>query len=381
MANKFSAESLEILKLLVRSKNVLIAGPPGTGKSRVLSEVAAAFVASAGTTVTTGPPQLNPQGGIPIPPSTGNSPTNIPAPSKTNRKVFRTAFHQNSKYREFVTGMTPSISQGAAGSSFTVSTGPLYNASEFAKASDSTALIIIDEINRGPAVQIFGGSIVAIEPDKRLAANGSTRMETQFFELLDPATGATVEYALPNELYILAAMNQADASVEPLDVAFLRRWEPFKLLPSENVLRTHYGLGITNTTSLPPTTLSEAVVLEASVRAWLAVNKNITLGRGPEFQVGHGVLMSDSSISTLPINDLLDSICVGWRKILTHVEEVFFGDHRGMAATINALAGPSHNPFELKEITFADDLRYKLDGPDNLSRNNIYNCLRAFARE
>jgi 5-methylcytosine-specific restriction protein B len=84
---------------------------------------------------------------------------------------------------------------------------------------------------------------VAIESDKRFAADGSRRAETQFFEILDPVSGDVIEYALPHDLYILAAMNQADASVEPLDVAFLRRWEPLRLEPDEKTLRAYYGLG------------------------------------------------------------------------------------------------------------------------------------------
>jgi 5-methylcytosine-specific restriction protein B len=66
-------------------------------------------------------------------------------------------------------------------------------------------------------VQVFGGAIVAIESDKRLASDGAKLAETQFFEMLDPVSGDVIEYALPHDLYILAAMNQADASVEPLD--------------------------------------------------------------------------------------------------------------------------------------------------------------------
>jgi 5-methylcytosine-specific restriction protein B len=240
--------------------------------------------------------------------------------------------------------------------------------------------LIIDEINRGPAVQVFGGAIVAIESDKRLAPDGSKRAETQFFELLDPATGNVVEYALPHDLYILAAMNQADASVEPLDVAFLRRWEPLRLEPDEKALRTFYGLAAKGGEVLPDAPASVANALEASVRAWVAVNEQIALGRGPEFQIGHGVLMSDAKLHTLPLQEVLGALCVGWSKVRAHVEEVFFGDTRGIAAALNALDGPAFNPFKLTETTFADDLRFRLEGPTNFSEENIYAALRAFAR-
>ena len=206
------------------------------------------------------------------------------------------------------------------------------------------------------------------------------RTETQFFELLDPSTGEIVEYALPHDLYILAAMNQADASVEPLDVAFLRRWEPLRLEPEGEVLRRYYGLE-TGSTLLPAAPTEASHAFEAAVMAWTAVNAQISLGRGTEFQIGHGVLMSDAAPSSMELDEALSFLCVGWAKVRAHIEEVFFGDMRGIAATLNALDGPAFNPFKLTETTFADDLRFTLDGPQNFSPSNIYPALRAIARE
>ena len=370
----------QALKLLARSRNVLVSGAPGTGKSMLLAEVALAFETAFGILPAGGPPQLNPMGGIPIPPAAGGAVEDIPAPAKMDRKVFRTVFHQNSKYRDFVSGITPAVNKVAGAQDFTIVKGTLFRASEHAKTANGAALLIIDEINRGPAVQVFGGAIVAIESDKRLAPDSSKRAETQFFEMLDPGTGDVIEYALPHDLYILAAMNQADASVEPLDVAFLRRWEPMRLEPDETVLRAFYGLGGKGADALPAAPASTVDALEASVRAWAAVNEQISLGRGPEFQIGHGVFMSNVNPRSLPVQEALGTLCVGWGKVRAHVEEVFFGDTRGIAATLNALDGPAFNPFKLTETTFADDLRFRLDGPTNFNENNIYPALRAFTR-
>ena len=374
-----SEDCKRALKLLARSRNVLISGPPGTGKSKLLAEVAFAFESAFGLAAAGGPPKLNPMGGIPIPPAAGAVNKDIPAPAKTSRKVFRTVFHQNSKYRDFVSGITPAVNKNVGGQDFVIVAGTLYRASEHAQGANGAALLIIDEINRGPAVQVFGGSIVAIESDKRLAPDGSKRAETQYFEMLDPNTGGLIEYALPHDLYILAAMNQADASVEPLDVAFLRRWEPLRLEPDETALRTYYGLGSRGAHDLPDAPTNVVDSLEASVRAWVALNEQITLGRGPEFQIGHGVLMSDIKPQGLPLAEALGTLCVGWAKVRAHIEEVFFGDTRGIAAVLNALDGPAFNPFQLTETTFADDLRFRLEGPANFNEANVYGALKAFA--
>lgn len=375
-----SDDCQQALKLLARSRNVLVSGAPGTGKSKLLAEVALAFETAFGLTPSGGPPKLNPVGGIPIPPAAGGTVQDIPAPTKMNRKVFRTVFHQNSKYRDFVSGITPAVNKAAGSPDFVIVKGTLFRASEHAKFANGAALLIIDEINRGPAVQVFGGAIVAIESDKRLAADGSKRAETQFFEILDPVSGDVIEYALPHDLYILAAMNQADASVEPLDVAFLRRWEPLRLEPDEKALRAYYGLGAKGTYALPEEPVNLADALEASVRAWGAVNEQIALGRGPEFQIGHGVLMSDVNPQALSLKEALGMLCVGWAKVRAHIEEVFFGDTRGIASTLNALDGPLFNPFKFSETTFADDLRFRLEGPTNFNEENIFAALRAFAR-
>lgn len=384
MANP-SSDCKAALELLSRSRNVLISGPPGTGKSKLLAEVAAHFAQGAPTITGGGVPTHVPKSKIPIPPAGGVvDPAWIkvyPSANNKNRKVFRTVFHQNSKYRDFVTGLAPAVNVAAGTADFRVMEGTLYKASQYARQPDSAALLIIDEINRGPAVQVFGGAIVALESDKRLAPDGSTRPETHFFELMDPSTGNVVEYALPHDLYILSAMNQADASVEPLDVAFLRRWEPMRLEPDEAALRTFYGLPAPTKAPLPPTAASTNTALEASVRAWKAINEQISIGRGPEFQIGHGVLMSDATPNTMDLLDVLAFLAVGWAKVRAHVEEVFFGDVRGVATVLNARGDAPHNPFKMQDLMFSDEIRYRLDGPLNLTAVNIYDALRAFAKE
>lgn len=381
MVSEFSDECLETLKILARSKNVLVSGAPGTGKSRLLAEVALAFETGFGVSFSHGTPALDRSNPIPIPPSPGKVMEGIPAPCKTNRMVFRTVFHQNSKYRDFVSGILPCVNNVESGSGFYIVKGVLYRASEHANSSNSASLLIIDEINRGPAVQVFGGSLVAIESDKRLASDGSKLVGTQYFELLDPLSGEFVEYALPGDLYILAAMNQADASVEPLDVAFLRRWEPLKLEPNGRVLSDFYSLERDDSYVLPVKPGSISDVFKASVLAWESINEQVSLGRGSEFRIGHGILMTHELPDDLSVFEALEFICVGWTKIFAHIEEVFFGDIRGLASTLNAIDGPEYNPFELIETTFASEIRFKLNGPSKFDASMIYDALRAFSRD
>jgi 5-methylcytosine-specific restriction protein B len=260
---------------------------------------------------------------------------------------------------------------------FTVVQGTLYRASEHAILPDGASLVIIDEINRGPAVQVFGGAIVAIEGEKRLNPDNTPRQDTQYFDLLDPKSKISIEYAFPHHLYILAAMNQADVSVEPLDVAFLRRWAPFSLRPNATILRTHFALGPMADGKLPPQPASTADIYEAAVRAWERVNERIELGRGAEFQVGHGIMMAPAGEAPSKLPDALVHVASVWKAMRAHVDEVFFGDVRGVAAVLNALDTPSGHLYQLTETLFADEPRQRLEGPLVVGPDKIYQLLLA----
>lgn len=368
-------EAKIILDILEDRRNVLLSGPPGTGKSMLLSEVAHLFEGGGQSTA----PTYDPTASVPIPPaSSAGLPGDIGR--STNRKVFRSVLHQSSKYRDFLTGMMPDVRTGKPPGSFRITEGVLYRASEYAKQADSAALLIIDEINRGPTVQVFGGAIVAMEAEKRLGNDGKPSKNTQFFELLNPADGELIEYAFPPRLYILAAMNQADVSVEPLDVAFLRRWSPINLEPSADTLRDYFGIAPAVTGDLPatPTTVDE--VYEAATRAFEAINRRIALGRGHEFRIGHGVLMTISSKPS-SVAEALGHFVTCWRLIKNHIDETFFGDVRGTAIVLNADRSVPGNPFSLEETSFGDAPRALIKGPTVVDSSKIYDLFLALANE
>src|SRR2546427_549748 len=115
MANEFSKECVEVLERLSAAKNVLVSGPPGTGKSSLLGEVSRAFEIGMPKGGQSPVPVHNPKSQIPIPPAAAQVDAGLvkamPAAAKGQRKVFRTVFHQNSKHRDFATGMIPNTAR------------------------------------------------------------------------------------------------------------------------------------------------------------------------------------------------------------------------------------------------------------------------------
>lgn len=380
MASNYSDDCYEVLRLLKERRNVLISGAPGTGKSRLLGDVAEAFCKSLTHEAPTSSPVHSPGSQVPIPkniPETDSKLQHVwPAPARLNRKVFRTVFHQNSKYRDFLTGLMPTVRTDGE-ERFKVVAGILYRASEHAKLPDGASLLIIDEINRGPAVQIFGGSIVAIEADKRLNSNNLHQTETQYFELLDPQTGDSIEYALPENIYILAAMNQADVSVEPLDVAFLRRWAPFTLRPNPQILYNHFNAPSDIHSPLPDNPNNSGDVYIAAIQAWQKINNHIAIGRGKEFQLGHGIFLVRNHNPPTDLREALILISQIWGYIRAHIDEVFFGDTRAISVALNI--GPTNPIYRLETQMFADELRSIIVGPEKIDESNIYSLLRAIA--
>ena len=217
-----------------------------------------------------------------------------------------------------------------------------------------------------------------MEADKRLSDNGLPTNTTQFFDLLDPCDGNLIEYAFPSKLYILAAMNQADVSVEPLDVAFLRRWTPITLDPSTSILRRHFDLPDDNPEALEDS-LTSRNILETAVKAFEEVNRRIALGRGPDFQIGHGILMIAANVSSQP-DDILEKLTLAWRQTKNHIDEVFFGDIRGTAIVLNANKGIRGNPYEIEEGFFDDAPTIQIKGPKSITRKEIFGLLFALAQ-
>ncbi len=92
-------------------------------------------------------------------------------------------------------------------------------------------VFIIDEINRGEASKIFGELFYAIDPGYR----GKTDhlVQTQYQNMVPETDVFAKGFYVPENVYILATMNDIDRSVESMDFAMHRRFTWHEITPDD----------------------------------------------------------------------------------------------------------------------------------------------------
>ena len=161
-------------------------------------------------------------------------------------------------------------------------------------------------------------------------------------------------YYLSDHLYLLAAMNEADASIAPIDVAFRRRWELVRLLPDRGVAESALGLEPdTEESETTIDTMSVQTLFRAFLDAWSAVNRRIELLRGTDYQLGHAVAIPEPGRQVHEAQDAIAFVEERWKRIEDHVAEVFFGDPR---VEVAVLAGSSEITYSVEEYNVGSEL-------------------------
>ena len=186
------------------------------------------------------------------------------------------------------------------------------------KVNEKPFVLIIDEINRGDASKIFGELFYAIDPGYR--GNNENLVQTQYQNLISDTDVFAKGFYVPENVYILATMNDIDRSVECMDFAMRRRFVWKEITPSD----TDYML-------------SNLEKVQEAQEKMAALNAEIakTEGLGGAYQIGPAYFKKLENngndfdkLWTMNIEPLLKEYLRGFRdveKLLNNFKEAYYG--------------------------------------------------------
>ncbi|MFD2570876.1 McrB family protein [Spirosoma soli] len=219
-------------------------------------------------------------------------------------------FHPSYSYEEFVEGIRPEVMGGQI--SYRIRKGIFYRAclaaihqAGYATLGDClndspenrnrklrqapAHYLLIDEVNRANVASVFGDLITLLESDKRLGAEHELWLTLPYSQ---------ERFGVPMNLYVVGTMNTTDRSIALLDIALRRRFSFREVMPDPSVL-----------------SVVEGVDLSQLLRT---LNERIEYLLDRDHQIGHAYL---TNIQTHA--DLCDTFR---NRIIPLLQEYFFND-------------------------------------------------------
>lgn len=256
-----AAEDLtRVFALLSQSRNVLLKGVPGVGKTYLCRALIDNWDQARGR-------------------------------SLGNHRLL--VLHPSSTYEDLIEGLRPVFEERPASfldsgnfegeGNFAPSLGRITEfVREAAKDPERDYLLVLDEINRTNLAGAFGEFLLLVEATKRANfEDGRWRPPVDGNVAL---TYSGRSLFVPDNLFVVATMNTSDRSISPMDRAMARRFESVRLEPLDS-------LEIRNL--LTATSAEAAQVLDDCASVWERVNDDILYPYvGPDALVGHASILT-----------------------------------------------------------------------------------------
>lgn len=323
---------------LEEDPNVLLVGPPGTGKTVALEDLRN-LTEHADVPLSFDPERMH----------------DAFEEGENAGKVISLGFHPSYAYENFVAGLIPRSEGGEL--KLEAQPGPLIDLAHWAAGSQRRALLLLDEFNRGPTAAIFGDTLALLDGSKRSGGSGRAAHIARPFpasEMRVPPefsdSGGSVEVppelSLPANLHIVAALNSSDRSVAPLDAALRRRFAIIRVDPDLELLAEHLGVDLPD--QLPawlnehPESWGTDQIGTLALLLLATLNERIEFILGSDFLLGHALLWP---VGEAPGGAIHTALCAAFDQRIVQSLRLSFTDQDDLLAAVlgagTADAGPA----------------------------------------